>query len=59
MDRMGSEDWSDLDAELEDMLARSSAYVSARSYAVLGPRLKGMLTALWDDQQNGLQNSLL
>jgi glycosyltransferase involved in cell wall biosynthesis len=59
MDRMASEDWRDLDAELEDMLDRSRAYVSARSYTVLGPRLKGMLTALWDDQQNGLQNTLL
>lgn len=59
MDRMGGEDWRDLDAELEDMLVRSRAYVSARSYAVLGPRLKGMLTALWDDQQNGLHNKSL
>lgn len=54
MDRMRGEDGSDLDANLQDMLDRSRAHFSARSYEVLGPRLKGMLTALWDDQQNGL-----
>jgi glycosyltransferase involved in cell wall biosynthesis len=54
MDKMRGEDGSDLDAKLQDMLDRSRMYLSARSYEVLGPRLKGMLTALWDDQQNGL-----
>jgi len=57
IDRMRGEG-ADLDPELQDMLDRSRTHFSERSYAVLGPRLKGMMTALWDDQQNGLRHSL-
>ncbi|MFN2288606.1 MAG: glycosyltransferase [Chromatocurvus sp.] len=58
IDRIQGEDGTDPDPGLQEMLDRSRAHFSERSYAVLGPRLKGMMTALWDDQQNGLRNGL-
>ncbi len=58
IDRMRGGGGPALDPDLQDILDRSRAYCNDRSYAVLGPRLKGMLTALWDDQQNGLHHDL-
>jgi glycosyltransferase involved in cell wall biosynthesis/SAM-dependent methyltransferase len=53
IDRMRGDDGPSLDPELQDVLDRSRMYCTDRSYAVLGTRLKGMLTALSDDQVNG------
>ena len=39
-----------LDPDLTSMLKRAHTHCDERSYAALGPRLKGMMTALWCDR---------
>ncbi|MCL3883927.1 glycosyltransferase [Marivita sp. GX14005] len=54
IDRMRDTAEPALDAKMVSMLEQARDHIARRSYAVLGPQLKGMIIALWDDLQNGI-----